>query len=79
MKRQSKNVGGFDNDLDRPTGEMSPRVTWMQSLSGTIKAGRGRWWEMAVYENGHRRLKGWEVGHFGRYCSRLRVFQDYIA
>ena len=64
---------GLMMGLDIPTGEMSPRVTCMPSVSKSCtEQGCRSCWKMVIYEDGHRRLKGWEVGHGGRY-SRVLV------
>ena len=57
--------------IDVPTGEMSPRVTWMPSVSSEALCRAWLWKmvKMRIYQNGHCRLKGWEIGHGGRYWS----------
>lgn len=63
--------GGEDSKkgLDKPTEEISPRWTWIRSVSNApvYRTGFGRRYKVETYKDRHSRLQGREVGHIGSY------------
>lgn len=68
---------GLKMDIDIPTWAASVMVTCMRSVSSSCtEQSCARGWKLVIYENGHRRLEGWEVGHSGRYSRVLLYILD---